>query len=114
MANFNKYCERFELCREDKPCQKQCELCYNWETRPKKNKIMKLNEEFSEIIICIEIEGCSKQSDDCVKIADKYAINFADWCNSLINRVGLLEWKSNWSSYDTKELLEIYKKEKGL
>ncbi len=36
MATFNKYCERFELCREDEPCIKQCELCYNLETRPKK------------------------------------------------------------------------------
>jgi len=42
MATFNKYCERFELCREDEPCQKQCELCYNWETRTKKiNEIIK-------------------------------------------------------------------------
>ena len=48
------------------------------------------------------------------KIKDDFAIGFADWCNSLINRVGLLEWKSNWSHYNTKELLEIYKKEKGL
>lgn len=39
---FNKYCERFELCREDEPCEKQCELCYKWETRPKKlNEIIK-------------------------------------------------------------------------
>lgn len=42
MATFNKYCERFELCREDEPCQKQCELCYDLETRPKKiNEIIK-------------------------------------------------------------------------
>lgn len=40
---------------------------------------MKLKEKFAEIIICTEIEGCSKQSDDCEKISDEYAIDFAEW-----------------------------------
>jgi site-specific DNA-methyltransferase (adenine-specific) len=36
MATFNKYCERYELHREDKPCMTQCDLCYSVETTPKK------------------------------------------------------------------------------
>jgi hypothetical protein len=47
-------------------------------------------------------------------IADDYAIEFAEWCNTLINRVGLLKYKSEYINKSTKELLEIFKKEKGL
>jgi len=36
MATFNKYCERHELLRENKPCMTQCDLCYSVETTPKK------------------------------------------------------------------------------
>jgi hypothetical protein len=35
MATFNKYCERYELCRDDEKCFSQCDSCYSWETRVK-------------------------------------------------------------------------------
>jgi len=64
-----------------------------------------LKEQFSEIIICTEIEGCSKQSDDCVKIADLHAINFAKF---YMNNC----WKNK--TYTVEDIYEIYKKEKEL
>lgn len=33
MQTKEKYCERYELCREDNPCEKQCNLCKNWDNR---------------------------------------------------------------------------------
>jgi len=39
-------------------------------------------------------------------IADEFAIEFAEWCDNL----KIDEWSDN----TTQELLEIYKKEKGL
>jgi hypothetical protein len=45
----------------------------------------------------------------CEKIADDYAIEFAEWYNELrMHGYGFYEYTS------TKELLEIFKKEKGL
>ena len=46
-----------------------------------------------------------KQSTECVKIADDFAIGFEEWAN---------ENKQFNKSKTNKELLEIYKKEKGL
>jgi hypothetical protein len=60
-------------------------------------------------------------AENCEKIADDFAIGFAEWCvikkvrffddteESMIFTVDLYTTK-----YTTKELLEIYKKEKGL
>lgn len=65
-----------------------------------------LKGKFSEIIICTEIEGCSKQSDDCVKIAEDFAVNFAEWYFAKC-------YLSNMDMHKTtKELLEIYKNNK--
>jgi hypothetical protein len=44
---------------------------------------------------------------------DEFAIEFAEWCRTIINRVGLLKYKSEFMYKTTKELLEIFKKEKG-
>jgi hypothetical protein len=50
------------------------------------------------------------------KIADDYAIEFAEWCDDL----GYVKFPNLWicledeSGKTSKELLEIYKKEKGL
>jgi hypothetical protein len=45
------------------------------------------------------------QAEECEKIADDYAIDFAKW----------VQFHSElWIKYKTSELLEIYKKEKGL
>ena len=45
------------------------------------------------------------ESEVCVLIADELAIGFAEW---------LFEHYNIIDCYDRKELLEIYKKEKGL
>jgi hypothetical protein len=45
------------------------------------------------------------QAEQCEKIADDYAIEFAQW----------VQFHSElWIKYKTSELLQIYKKEKGL
>ena len=59
----------------------------------------------------------SNKSNECIKIADDYAIEFAEWCNSEeaedlildLILVGELDKKPT-----TKQLLEQFKKEKGL
>jgi len=75
-----------------------------------------LKEKFSEITICTEIEGCSKQSDNCVKIADDFAIGFAEWMSYLIHRNYKSGgyWFAKGEIKTTQQLLETYKKEKGL
>jgi len=58
--------------------------------------------------------------DTQVQIADDYAIEFAEWCDDNYFKNG--KGNSNWSAsmdwddnekFTTKELLEIFKKEKG-
>jgi|LakMenEpi03Aug12_release.lakeMendotaPanAssembly.Ray.scaffolds.fasta_scaffold3782749_1 hypothetical protein len=51
---------------------------------------------------------------DLEQVADEFAIEFAEWLDTLIDRFGLLEYKRNYMNKTKKELLEIYKKEKGL
>jgi hypothetical protein len=59
-------------------------------------------------------------ADESVKIADDFAIGFAEWCTKYRdknrNPFGeMLHAKSKYDeTYLTKELLEMYKKEKGL
>ena len=54
------------------------------------------------------------------KIADEFAIGFAEWSSfyrekNRNHKLDMLHSKSKYDeSYTTKELLEIYKKEKGL
>lgn len=52
------------------------------------------------------------------QIADDYAIEFVEWCGLRTVQITKSEW-ANWlpnanGSLSTKELLEIFKKEKGL
>ena len=49
--------------------------------------------------------------DECVKIADDYAIEFAEWKDDFLSNR-----KIQFENYtkSTKELLEIFKKERGL
>jgi hypothetical protein len=52
------------------------------------------------------------------QIADDFAIEFIEWCGLRTVQITKSEW-ANWlpnanGSLSTKELLEIYKKEKGL
>jgi len=65
---------------------------------------MTLKEKFGEIWV-----GRGTFEEDCEKIADDFAIGFAEW---IVN-----DWEKDerWTKIsDTKELLEIFKKEKGL
>ena len=71
---------------------------------------MKLKEKFEEVFI---ENWLSDYSEECKKIADEFAIGFAEWIEELSS--------SNFDSLNyhlyldnnVKELLEIYKKEKG-
>jgi len=60
---------------------------------------MTLKEKFEEILTAFWINDWE---DECEKIADEFAIGFAEWCGVPI------------VDANVKELLEIYKKEKGL
>ena len=52
---------------------------------------------------------CEKCKEECEKIAEDYAIDFAEWVN--INYFVYNTWEESKS---IKQLLEIFKKEKGL
>lgn len=56
----------------------------------------------------VEAEEVSESVDKMVKIADEFAIGFAEWLVIRYNEDII------YDEYTTKELLEIYKKEKGL
>jgi hypothetical protein len=76
---------------------------------------MTLKEKFKEILTAFWINDWEDKSE---KVADEFAIGFADW----INRVSYRSFDGNWylTQIDedikktTEELLEIYKDEKGL
>ena len=61
-------------------------------------------------------EVLDKQTNECEKIADEFAIGFAEWMaiNYPNQRKFLLKQGNLMGFYSTKKLLEIYKKEKGL
>ena len=76
---------------------------------------MTLKEKFEEIKIAVEdrnlrlkfIDEKNNCISECEEIADDYAIDFAEWV--------LLEYTENNGEVDsTYELLEIFKREKGL
>ena len=66
-----------------------------------------------------EIEETKEQ---CVEIADEFAIDFAEWCAYYqIGKVGenlwishLLKMANHYETYTFKQLLNKFKKEKGL
>ena len=57
---------------------------------------------------------------ECEQIAEEFAIEFAEWCTEPKNKLGYHSIKKEWFMWDldkwvtTKELLEIFKTEKGL
>jgi hypothetical protein len=67
---------------------------------------MALKEKFKEILTAFWINDWE---DECEKIADEFAIEFIDWYRKIAS---ILD--SKYINKSTKELLEIYKKEKGL
>ncbi len=67
---------------------------------------MKLKEKFSELLPLYNVNN--NKSIQCEKISDDYAIEFSEW---VLLRHYLKLVKKDTTS---KELLEIFKKEKGL
>ena len=76
---------------------------------------MTLKEKFTNaIVLPFEYEKKVKES---LVIADDFAIDFAIWCDTLREKLpylGVYEFNLQFGSKSVKELLEIYKKEKGL
>jgi len=74
---------------------------------------MTLKEQFQDVQ-----DAYHDRSDDCVIVADKFAIEFAEWLNiNYFQIVGNKTWCKTLSmenEYTSKELLQIFKKEKGL
>ena len=79
----------------------------------------------SKIALAMSADGASFEEvhDNLVKIADDFAIGFAEWLNngrfsqyggSWIDPRKHKDKDGNWLFFTSKELLEIYKKEKGL
>jgi hypothetical protein len=66
---------------------------------------MTLKKKFEVILTAFWI---SNWEDECEKIADEFAIDFADWI-----RVCILKRRS-YDFENVEKLLEIYKEEKGL
>lgn len=65
--------------------------------------------------VSINTDGESGRfANQCEKIADDYAIEFAEWVEKLRDSdIDSLDY-AFWLDNTTKELLEIFKKEKGL
>jgi hypothetical protein len=77
---------------------------------------MTLKEQFKKEIIAAPVmdEVIDYWVSELEQVAEEFAIGFAEWCKTIIDRVGVLEYKRKWINLSTKELLEIYKKENGL
>lgn len=75
---------------------------------------MTLKEKFVTMVLDTDI---AKWEYECEKIADDYAIEFLNWCSSEEATdvlVKLIEAKELKNNPEGKDLLEIFKKEKGL
>jgi len=63
---------------------------------------------------CTDRNWALRNANACEQIADEFAIEFTEWKDKFISEVG--DWKQDGvylkNSYTTKELLEIYKKER--
>jgi hypothetical protein len=82
---------------------------------------MTLKEKFRDKILSFLSDNMKEQNAiECEQIADEFAIEFAEWCDDNYFRMGntsiwsdSTDWEDN-IKITTKELLEIFKKEKGL
>lgn len=74
---------------------------------------MTLREKFS--LILMEFWSSDWESK-CEKIADEFAIGFAKWFHSNYQNQGIQLYTKfgKWEKQTIEEVLEIYKKEKGL
>ena len=88
---------------------------------------MTLKEKFDNVEIMFEsqigklkYDELCEASNQCEQIADEFAIEFSEWCTYYRDKNrnvygDMLHAKSKYDdTYTTKELLEIFKKEKGL
>lgn len=73
---------------------------------------MKLEQEFAEILTFTEIEGCYEQCVDCVKISEKFAIDFAEWMDKNVNGKTYTDYKKGIITI--KELLALFKSQELL
>jgi hypothetical protein len=71
--------------------------------------VMTLKEKFKEIFKNAKIHFINLDAQECVTIADDYAIEFGNWFS-----MNYLKYHDYGMKYTTQELLEIFKKEKGL
>jgi cobalamin-dependent methionine synthase I len=71
---------------------------------------MTLKEKFEEYTDQKSWQKENYDAIECEVIADEFAIDFAEWYLSL----WLTDNDSSFDNYSPTELLEIYKKEKGL
>jgi hypothetical protein len=77
---------------------------------------MTLKEKFNDLVP-VQFGGMQEPLlTNCEKVADDFAIGFAHWCLRkvliTINDVDLFEYRFN--IYSEKEMLKMYKTEKGL
>lgn len=77
---------------------------------------MTLKEKFDNVEIMFEnqtgtlkYDELSEASNQCVIIAESFAINFANWYDFMLKQSDNLN-----SRFTPKELIEMFKKEKGL
>jgi hypothetical protein len=64
-----------------------------------------IKEQYKEIVSGWNDERTENVANRCTEIAEEFAVDFAQW----------VQFHSElWIKYRTSELLEIYKKEKGL
>jgi hypothetical protein len=77
---------------------------------------MKLKEQFENVEIMFEnqigtlkYDELSEASNQCVTIAESFAINFANWYDFTLKESDNLN-----DRFTPKELIEMFKKEKGL
>lgn len=112
MKKNEKYSERF--------CNKENEVTsgiFNSENWGKRTKVMTLRDKFkkckdaSSTYYILPIADDAEQLE---QIADDYAIEFAEWVEKLrSSEIDTIDYDL-YLRYNTKELLEIFKKEKGL
>jgi hypothetical protein len=73
---------------------------------------MTIKEKFEECLWSFDKSMIKNQSEKCEAIADNYYIGFAEWI--FTNGRETIRKANEDGLKSTKELLEIYKKEKGL
>lgn len=73
---------------------------------------MKLEEKFEEVALVYDKSLNIVKTN--VSIAEEFAIGFSEWLDTLIERFGILEYRRNFMNKSKKQLLKIYKQEKGL